>query len=150
MAKMQGDISHRDIKPITLESLEEPDPRTQFEGEVGFQRDAPHPSLYNRDVFAFFPFQCTKTRYVIPVYVMTRNMSLLYKSDAPVSDVTRFDMPEETFRLRLSGISGNPTLKLYDPLDGSEHDVKTLEHRGSRMRIELAVTDSPRLLIIEE
>jgi len=62
---------------------------TQFTGDG----TPAHPPLYNRDVVAFFPFQVDNNKFVVPAYVMTRNIAKLYNPTAPTTDVTRYDLP---------------------------------------------------------
>ncbi len=78
---------------------------------------AAHPPLYDRDVLAVFPFQTSNTSFAIPVYVMTRNLAHLYRPDAPSSDITRSDLPDEVFRISLSGLNA-ATIRAseYDPM----------------------------------
>jgi len=152
VAHMAGDIAAADVHPITLEQIVEPEPRIQFQGDPA-TADAvpnPHPPLYNRDVLAFLPFQTTSTQHVVTVYVMTRNICQLYNPAAPATDATRFDMPPETFRLTLGDLA-NPkaAFSLYDPLNDKTYPVKVLEDMPPTT-VDLELTDSPRLLIINE
>jgi len=55
-------------RSLSLLSVGDHAGNTQFEGDGTPTR----PPLYNRDVLAFLPFQVTDSRFVIPVYVMTR------------------------------------------------------------------------------
>jgi hypothetical protein len=65
---------------------------------------AAHPNLYNRDVFAFLPYQVNSKRFVIPYYVMTR-------------DVTK-DLPPEQFTVQIKGIKGDgASVIAYDPMN---------------------------------
>ncbi|MGH2761791.1 MAG: hypothetical protein ACRDLD_04305, partial [Thermoleophilaceae bacterium] len=87
----------------------------QFEGDGS----ADHPPLHNRDVLAFLPFQVSPRRFVVAVYVMTANLARSYDPSAPSTDPTRFDMPEETYRLTIGNVSGDgATVSATDPLTG--------------------------------
>ncbi len=126
---------------------------TDFEGNVQFEGDgtAAYPPLYNRDVFAFLPFQVDRHRFVIPTYVMTRNVARIYHPDAPQSDPTRFDMPAEKYRMTIGGIHGrHPAVGATDPLTGESVPVQMIAQRRNRIVVEMEVTDSPRLLTIDE
>lgn len=150
---MSGNISASAVHPITLQRIEEPVSEIQFEGDpaTANENPNPHPPLYNRDVLGFFPFQASAKKYVVPIYVMTRNMAYVYKSDGASDDVARFDMPAEVFRLTIGGVSGSGAkVSLYDPLNDKTYPVKTLSANGSQLKVEIGVTDSPRLLIIEQ
>ena len=105
-------------------------------GPVGriFDGDAAHPPLSHTDVFAFLPFQTGPQRLVIPVYVMTY-------------DVTR-PMPEETYRLTIKGIkSGVASAELVDPVTGAREALRP-DCGAEGVRVEVKVTDCPRLLVL--
>jgi hypothetical protein len=124
-----------------------------YAGNLQFQGDgtADHPSLYNRDVLAFLPFQSTTRRFVVAVYVMTSNLARNYKPGAPNTDPTRFDMPPETYRLTIGGTGGPGVIvKASDPLTGKTVPVTVISNDPGRLVVELPVTDSPRLLRIDE
>lgn len=125
----------------------------QFEGDpatAGRSPD-PHPPLYNRDVLGVFPFQATDSKFVVATYVMTRNLARLYRPEAPASDPSRFDLPAERYRLTLGGVRGpGVNLDLYDPLTGEHPPATRVAAEGARIVVELPLTDSPRLLTIEE
>jgi hypothetical protein len=126
---------------------------TDFGGNVQFEGNgtAAYPPLYNREVFAFFPFQVTQRRFVIPVYVMTRNVAEDYRPEAPATDPTRFDLPPERYRLAIGGLDGEgATVSASDPLSGQAVPVQVLSRAADQVVVELPVTDSPRLLSIEE
>jgi len=124
-----------------------------YAGNVQFTGDgtADHPSLYNRDVLAFLPFQVNARRFVIATYVMTSNIARNYKPDAPTTDPTRFDMPPETYRLTIGGTGGpGVTVSASDPLTGKTVPVTVISNDPGRLAVELPVTDSPRMLRIDE
>jgi hypothetical protein len=126
---------------------------TDFSGNVQFEGDgsAAYPPLYNREVFAFLPFQVSERRFAIPVYVMTRNVAQVYRPEAPCSEPTRFDLPAEPYRLAIAGINGRGAdVSAYDPLSGESVPVKVVSGSGEEIVIEMPVTDSPRILTIQE
>jgi hypothetical protein len=115
----------------------------QFDGDG----TAAHPPLYNRDVLAFLPFQLSANRYVVPVYVMTRNMATLYKPDAPGSDTTRLDLPPADYRLTIAGVDGSTAgASATDPITGKSVPVKVTSRLPDRFTVQLPLTDYPRLL----
>ncbi len=119
----------------------------QFDGDGS----ADHPPLYNRDVLAFLPFQLTDKQFVIPIYVMTTNLAKNYKPSAPSSDKTRYDMPAEVYRFTIGGLRGTRAkLSATDPLTGSSVPVTVVSKASDRVVVEMAVTDSPRILTIRE
>ena len=126
---------------------------TDYDGNVQFEGNgtAAYPPLYNRDVFGFFPFQVNDSRFVIPTYVMTRNVAEVYRPRAPQSDPTRFDMPPEQYRMKIGGVRGpGASVSATDPLDGSSLPVDVVARTANTLTVEMNVTDSPRLLSIDE
>ena len=120
---------------------------TQFAGDG----TAAHPPLYNRDVVAFFPFQADDHRFVIPAYVMTRNMATLYNPSAPASDVTRYDLPPETYRLTVGGLdTAALTASATDPMTGASVPVQVTATSASTAVIQIPLTDSPRLIELQD
>ena len=119
----------------------------QFDGDG----TAAHPPLYNRDVVAFFPFQSDSHRFVVPAYVMTRDMARLYNPTAPSTDVTRYDLPPEAYRLTITGVSA-ATLQASatDPLTGQSVPVTVVSRSGSTAVVQLDLTDYPRLLVLQD
>lgn len=112
---------------------------TDFSGNVQFEGNgtAAYPPLYNREVFAFLPFQVTQRRFVIPVYVMTRNVSE--------------DLAPEPYRLAIGGLDGEGAeISATDPLGGQTVPVRVISRAADQVVVELPVTDSPRLLTIQE
>lgn len=135
-------------RSLELRSLTDYNDNVQFAGDPA---DPVHfPPLYNRDVFAFLPFQTSDTRFVIPVYVMTRNVVEDYKPDAP-TDPTRFDLPEERYRLEIGGVHGvGASVSALDPATGDSTPVELVSAGEDEIVVDVEVTDSPRLLTIEE
>lgn len=134
-------------RDVSLLAVEDPGDHRQFSGDG----TAAHPPLYDRDVLAFLPFQVDPRRFVIPTYVMTRNVARLYRPDAPESDLTRYDLPDETFRLVIGGVDApTATVTATDPLAGTSVPVSVLSRSAGRLTVELPLTDSPRLLTVED
>ena len=145
VAAMQGTAPLTAPRRLALREL------TDFEGNVQFEGDgsAAFPPLYNRDVFAFFPFQVSDNRFVVPVYVMSRNVAALHQPAAPGD--SRFDLPPEPYRLAIAGIDGETaTVSAEDPLSGSSVPVEVVSRGSDEIVVQLPVTDSPRLLSIED
>jgi hypothetical protein len=108
-----------------------------------------HPSLYDRNVLAVLPFQNSPTEFVIPVYVMTSDVLTLYEPAAPASDIHRFDLPDEAFRITLGNLPETPSapaVSAYDPLRGESTPARLLSRAGGTATFEFAATDYPRLL----
>jgi hypothetical protein len=150
--RMAGDPDPGGSRPLELAEIAEDHGHKQFEGDPATAGVGPnpHPPLFNRDVLAFFPFQSSRRKFVVPVYVMTRNLARLYRPEAPASDPARFDLPPETYRLTIRGLRGEGLAAgLYDPLDGRDCAVNVVR-AAAEVVVEVPLTDSPRLLILEE
>jgi hypothetical protein len=112
---------------------------------------AAYPPLYNRDVVGFFPFQTDTNKFVIPAYVMTRDLATLYDSRAPATDVTRYDLPPEVYRLTVGGLNAkNLRVSASDPLTGATVPVTARATSESTATLGLALTDYPRLITIQD
>jgi hypothetical protein len=148
LAHFQTPATNGPTRQIKLLSITQDGSHAQFTGDG----TPAHPSLYDREVLAVFPYQASPTHFVIPVYVMTRNLLTLYQPNAPTNDVTRFDLPNETFHITLGNLpetSTPPTITAYDPLHDQTTPAHLVSHQGDHAEIELAATDYPRLLNIE-
>src|SRR5262249_52639340 len=146
-ASLQGAKPIAQPRTVSLRSLTDYRGNTQFAGNGTAQ----FPPLYNREVFAFFPFQVDAHRFVIPVYVMTRNVVGLQNPAVGPSDPARFDLPAEPYLLNIGGVDGeNATVSMSDPLSGRSVPVSVVSGGADGIRVKVRVTDSPRLLTIEE
>ncbi len=148
LAQFRGPGPGADPRQLTLLSIAQDGDHAQFSGDD----TTAHPSLYDREVLAVLPFQSSPTRFVIPVYVMTRDLLTLYEPEAPTGDVHRFDLPNETFQVTLGNLPETatpPTIAAYDPLRNETTPAKLLSQTGHTATIELAATDYPRVLTIE-
>jgi hypothetical protein len=118
-------------KALTLLGVADTHNHAQFTGDG----TAAHPTLYDRDVLGFFPYQVSNTRAAIGLYVMTRD--LLY------------DLPPERFQLTIAGIAGLGTaVSAIDPLTGGSVAVTVLSRSTDRIVVDLPLTDSPRILVL--
>jgi len=104
---------------------------------VIFQGDgtAAHPDLHAVDVFAFLPYQASAHRFVIPYYIMTR-------------DVTK-SWPEDMFDVDVSGFSPTARFSVYDPFTDKTSAVAPAASQNG-VRLQLPAIDYPRLLIVDE
>lgn len=140
-----GDDEVTTARALTLASIGDYGGRTQFTGDGS---DA-HPDLYDRDVLAFLPFQAADDRFVIPVYVMTRNLARVYDAQAGSA---RFDLPEERYQLTIGGTdAARVRASAVDPLTGGAVPVDVVRRTDDGwLVVEMPVTDSPRLLILDD
>lgn len=112
---------------------------------------AAHPPLYDRDVLNFQPFQLTDDSWVAAVYVMTRDIAKVYNESLPSSDPTRTDLPPENFQITIGGVdAANLTATATDPLSGDSVPVQIIARDGTQATIQLPVTDSPRMVTLDD
>jgi hypothetical protein len=148
MARFKGPGPATAARQLELLSIIQEGNHAEFTGDG----TAAHPDLYDREVLAVLPFQSSPTRFVIPVYVMTPNLTTVYNSSAPESSVSRFDLPNEAFRITLGNLpqtSSPPTVSAYDPILDESTPARLVSQNGDRAVFEFAATDYPRLLTIE-
>ncbi len=106
-------------------------------GPIGqiFAGDGDHPPLTHQEVLAFLPFQTNARRLVIPIYVMTY-------------DVTQ-PMPEETYQVTIKGLDAKAkSIRLIDPITGRREQLPSTGDAAS-LRVEVKVADYPRLLVVQ-
>jgi hypothetical protein len=120
-------------RQLQLDSISDTHKHFQFGGDG----TAAHPHLFDRDVFTFLPYQVNSHRFVIPYYVMTR-------------DVTK-DLPPEQFAIQISKLKAQgATVSVYDPLHDRTLPAK-IDRRGRDfLNLTVSATDYPYLLIIQE
>ncbi len=121
---------------IDLLSIAGCDGSLQFEGDG----TPPHPDLHNADVVAFYPFQADKKKFVVATYVMTRNLTPL----GPATDL------EESHHLTIDQVDPKSTVTLYDPLFDRVASADIISRHSTGITIDAALSDSPRLLVIQE
>lgn len=110
---------------------------------------AAHPSLHDRDVLGFFPFQVSNRRVVVATYVMTRDMLHPYRPKLAATDPRRYDLPPEWFRLTITGVFGlGRHVTSIDPLSGHQAAVHVVSRSRNRLVVDVALTDSPHLLVL--
>lgn len=113
---------------------------------------AAHPNLYTRELLAVLPFQSAPTHFVIPFYVMTPNLTTVWNPAAPADSPTRFDLPDEHFRITVGNLpetTAAPEVSAYDPLRDESTPARLVSQAGDRAVFEISATDYPRLLSIE-
>jgi hypothetical protein len=116
---------------LQLVSIQDTHNHYQFKGN-GTQAN---PNLYNRDVFTFLPFQVNANKFVIPYYVMTRDIQQ--------------DLPPENFTVEIKGINNVASVSVYDPTNDKNIPVKVSRNASSNnLILELTATDYPYLLNI--
>lgn len=135
VTKMSQQIDSKltNTRKVEVVSISDTHDHYQFTGDG----TAAHPNLYNRDVFAFLPYQVNSKRFVIPYYVMTR-------------DITK-DLPPEQFTVQLKGIKGDgATVTAYDPINDKNVPVTVIGKGAETLSVNLTATDYPYLLMVQE
>ncbi|MCW3028218.1 MAG: putative glycosyl hydrolase, partial [Solirubrobacterales bacterium] len=148
LAHFQGPGPTGGARQLKLISISQNGRHAQFAGDGS----AAHPNLYDHSLLAVLPFQSSPTHFVIPVYVMTRDLLTLYDPNASPADISRFDLPDETFRVTLGNLpegGAAPSVSAYDPLRNQNTSARLLTREGETATFEIAATDYPRLLNIE-
>ena len=132
-------------RSLSLLSVSDADSHRQFAGDG----TAAHPPLYDTDVLGFLPFQSSNGRVVVAVYVMTRDLTHVYRPNLGGSDPGRYDQPPEWFRITIGGTAGLGTsVSATDPLTGGSAGVKVVSRSADQVVLDVAVTDSPRLVVL--
>ncbi len=120
-------------RQLALASITDTHDHYQFRGDGSLQR----PNLFDRDVFVFLPFQANRNRFVIPYYVMTR-------------DITKELAPEE-FTVKIRGINGRgATAASYDPIADRDLPLDIKSATADELSLRLEAADYPYLLLIQE
>ena len=129
----QLDRNLANTRPLQVVSISDKHNHYQFAGDGS----AAHPNLYNRDVFAFLPYQVNAKRFMIHYYVMTR-------------DVMK-DLPPEQFTVQIKGIKGSgASVTAYDPIKNRNVPVVVNGRGSDNLSLNLTATDYPYLLTIQE
>jgi hypothetical protein len=147
LSQFQGPGPGSALRQLTLGSIAQVGNHAQFAGDG----TAAHAPLYDRDVLAVFPFQSSPTHFVVPLYVMTRDLLTLYRPGASPGDIHRFDLPSESFRVTLGNLpeaAAPPSVSAYDPLLQSATPARLLSRSGRSAVFEVAASDYPRMLSI--
>jgi hypothetical protein len=134
-AQMQEQLDPRLVqtRAIQVDSISDRHNHYQFEGDG----TAAHPNLLNRDLLTVLPFQVNAHKFVIPYYVMTRDIR---KSLAP-----------EEYTIQLSGVRGEgAVVRGYDVMGDRAVPVKVNRRSGNSLNLNLLATDYPYLLVIQE
>lgn len=148
LGRFQGPGPQGPPRQLKLLSIAQEGSHTQFAGNG----TAAHPPLYDRDVLTVFPFQSSPTRFEIPIYVMTENLTTVYNTGDPEGSAARFEMPNETFRITLGNLPETatpPAVSAYDPIDNESTPARFVSRRGNQAVFEVAATNYPRVLTVD-
>jgi hypothetical protein len=119
-------------RPLSVLSVTDSHNHFQFVGDG----TAAHPNLYDREVLAILPFQSNGHRFVIPYYVMTRNLAAL----AP-----------EQFNVTLGGLQASSlSVRCYDPIANAYYPTSINSNADGTVTISVNATDYPYLLVVTD
>lgn len=126
------DLNLTNTRSLEIVSISDTHNHYQFKGNG----TKAYPNLYNRNVFVLLPFQVNAKRFVIPYYVMTRDIAKALKP--------------EKFTVEIEGIKGNSSVTAYDPIEDTDVPVAVKKRRSNSLTLEMSATDYPYLLNIQE
>jgi hypothetical protein len=95
-----------------------------------------NPPLRNIDALALLPFQLSDRRLIIAYYFVTPDI--------------RQDVQAEAVTVDIAGLSSSASLRVYDPMADRWSAVPSPRAMKNGMSVTLAVTDAPRLLVVQE
>jgi hypothetical protein len=145
--KMSGGDQIVAPRALRVDGLVEYKPRLIFAGDG----TPAHPNRWNRDQFAFLPFQLMPDRFVIPYYVVTSDVTHVWDKQKDVLDPARYDMPEQDYDVTIGNIAGhNATVSVYDPLANRDVPVKIVASTSDTLTVRLKAVDYPRVLEVTE
>jgi hypothetical protein len=120
-------------RKLTVLSLTDTHDHAQFTGNG----TAANPNLYDREVFAFLPFQVNANRFIIAYYVMTRDVQTA--------------LAPEKFTLSVKGINGTGAqFSTYDPLNNQDVPLTVNSVHDSIINLTVTAADYPYLLTVQE
>lgn len=133
--------------PLSVQNVVEYQPRLVFAGDG----TAAHPNRYNRDEFAFLPFQLSANQYEIPYYVVSLDMTHVWNQSADPLDPARYDMPDQQFDVTIGNVQGTgATVSAYDPLKGTVVPVAVVSSTATTVTVRVSAVDYPRFLQVTE
>ena len=120
-------------RSLRVMSITDTHDHAQFQGDGTLQ----HPALFDRDLLALLPLQVNRHRFVIPFYVITRDV--------------KQNLAPEAFTVTIQGLRGKgATVSTYDPLSGVSVPVRQKSGTSDTLTATVRATDSPRLLEVTE
>jgi hypothetical protein len=129
--------SRMHTRSVKLLQIATTDRRNVFNGR------GPYPPLRNLDVAAFFPFQEATHRFVFAAYVMTRDLTRVWRR----SGARKYDMPAAPYRFTVGNVNGcNTKLSALDPFNGTTVAVKRISCTKHTLTLQTELTDSPILI----
>ena len=134
-------------RALRVDALVERKPRLVFQGDG----TTAHPSRWNRDYFAFLPFQLSAKRFAVPYYVVSLNAAQAWRPELVPLDPARYDLPDQEYDVTVGNCAGKGAkVSAWDPLKGVAVPVKVLAAMAGTLTVRLQATDYPRVLLIDE
>lgn len=134
-------------RALQVKELVELKPRLAYAGDG----TSAHPNRWNRDFFAFMPYQLSANQFVIPYYVTTLDVGHVWDKSKATLDSARYDMPEQEFDLTIGNIRGiGATVSGYDMLTNKGTLVRMVQATTSSLTVRLKTVDYPRVLRVTE
>jgi hypothetical protein len=131
--QLDPSINSSNTRALTVNSISDTHNNYQFQGDG----TPAHPPGYDREVFQFLPYQVNAHRFVIPFYVMTRNIAQ--------------PLTPEAFTIDVSGINGvGATFTVFDPLNNTTVPLTVNSSAANEVNLSLTAADYPYLLIVQE
>lgn len=120
-------------RPLQVLGITDTHSHVQFRGDG----TPAHPDLYDRDVLAVLPYQVNARRFVIPYYVMTRDV--------------KATLAPEAFTVTVGGLHGTgAAFSAYDPIHNSPVPIRIVSRGPDRVTLTLMAADYPYLLMVQE
>ncbi|MEO1236364.1 MAG: hypothetical protein AAFX76_06195 [Planctomycetota bacterium] len=139
-----------EARPLRVAQVVEHQPRLVFRGD-GPSGTPGAPDRFHRDDLAVLPYQLDARTFIVPYYVVTRNLAHVWDESRPLLDPARYDMPDQDFEVVLENLAGvGARVSVYDPMTDRALPVEVLEADGDSIRVKVPTVDYPRLLRIEE
>ncbi len=134
-------------RQLRVDGLVEHAPQLQYAGDG----TPAHPHQWNRDWFAFLPYQTAPHRFVIPYYVVTVDAYRAWQPDKDPFDPARYDMPAQEFDVTIGNLAGTgATLSSVDPLTNTAVPVTVIGATKDTLTVRLRAVDYPRVLLVTE
>ena len=134
-------------RPLRVDELVEYQPRLALAGEG----TAARPHRWNRDHFAFLPYQLSANEFLIPYYVVTLDVTRAWDEKKDPFDPARYDMPEQEFDVTIGNVAGTgATVEAYDLLRNVGVPVQIVRAETDTLTVRLKAVDYPRVLRVTE
>ena len=136
-------------RALRVNELWEYKPRLMYAGDGTPE----HPNQWNRDWFAFLPYQLTANKFLIPYYVVTTDVTKSYQPQRDPFDPLRYQLPDQDFEVTIGNCAGQGAkVSVYDPLTNTAVPVALVPEKCSatQLTVKLSTVDYPRFLTVEE